>query len=278
MALQRLKEAAERAKKDLSQADDDRHQPAVHHRRCQRAQAPADVDHAVEVRAAGRSPDRALPRAGAEGLAGRRLQAERHRRDRAGRRHDAACRGSSSWSRRSSARKATGRQPRRGGRRRRRHPGAQLLLGSKADVLLLDVTPLSLGIETTGRRHHQADRAQHHHPDDEEGDLLHGGGQPDGGHRAGLPGRKPDGQQPGNRLLGQFNLEGIPPAPRGMPQIEVTFDIDHNGILNVSAKDWAPARSRRSTSSRPAASARPRSSGCARRPSRTPRRIAASAS
>ena len=40
-----------------------------------------------------------------------------------------------------------------------------------------------------------------------------------------------------NRLLGQFNLEGIPPAPRGMPQIEVKFDIDANGILNVSAKD-----------------------------------------
>src|SRR5439155_7143352 len=40
-----------------------------------------------------------------------------------------------------------------------------------------------------------------------------------------------------NRLLGRFNLEGIPPAPRGMPQIEVTFDIDANGILNVSAKD-----------------------------------------
>src|SRR5262249_59916945 len=41
----------------------------------------------------------------------------------------------------------------------------------------------------------------------------------------------------GNRLLGQFNLEGIPPAPRGMPQIKVTFDIDANGILHVSAKD-----------------------------------------
>ena len=46
----------------------------------------------------------------------------------------------------------------------------------------------------------------------------------------------------GNKSLGEFNLEGIPPAPRGMPQIEVTFDIDANGILNVSAKDKAPAR------------------------------------
>ena len=46
-----------------------------------------------------------------------------------------------------------------------------------------------------------------------------------------------------NRLLGEFNLEGIPPAPRGMPQIEVTFDIDANGILNVSAKDKATGKS-----------------------------------
>src|SRR5262249_38353601 len=50
-------------------------------------------------------------------------------------------------------------------------------------------------------------------------------------------GESPIAESPSNRLLGQFNLEGIPPAPRGMPQIEVAFDIDHNGILHVSAKD-----------------------------------------
>jgi molecular chaperone DnaK len=50
-------------------------------------------------------------------------------------------------------------------------------------------------------------------------------------------GESPIAESASNRLLGQFNLEGIPPAPRGMPQIEVAFDIDHNGILNVSAKD-----------------------------------------
>ena len=49
-----------------------------------------------------------------------------------------------------------------------------------------------------------------------------------------------------NKLLGEFNLEGIAPAPRGLPQIEVTFDIDANGILHVSAKDKAPARKTRS--------------------------------
>src|SRR5262249_18036855 len=50
-------------------------------------------------------------------------------------------------------------------------------------------------------------------------------------------GESPIAESPSNRLLGQFNLEGIPPAPRGMPKIEVTFDIDHNGILHVTAKD-----------------------------------------
>jgi molecular chaperone DnaK len=50
-------------------------------------------------------------------------------------------------------------------------------------------------------------------------------------------GESPIASSPSNRLLAQFNLEGIPPAPRGVPQIEVTFDIDHNGILHVSAKD-----------------------------------------
>ena len=62
-----------------------------------------------------------------------------------------------------------------------------------------------------------------------------------------------------NKLLGQFDLVGIPPAPRGMPQVEVTFDIDANGIVHVSAKDKAPARSSRSASRLRAALARPTS-------------------
>ena len=51
-----------------------------------------------------------------------------------------------------------------------------------------------------------------------------------------------------NKTLGKFQLVGIPPAPRGMPQVEVTFDIDANGIINVSARIWAPATSSRSRS------------------------------
>src|SRR5207237_4469390 len=51
----------------------------------------------------------------------------------------------------------------------------------------------------------------------------------------------------GNKLLGEFNLEGIPPSPRGMPQIEVTFDIDANGILHVSAKDKATGKENKIT-------------------------------
>jgi molecular chaperone DnaK len=76
----------------------------------------------------------------------------------------------------------------------------------------------------------------------------------------------------GNKSLGQFNLSDIPPAPRGMPQIEVTFDIDANGILHVSAKDKAPARKTRSPSRPTPACPKPRSSHGEGRRSCTPRK------
>ncbi|MBX2812048.1 MAG: molecular chaperone DnaK [Myxococcales bacterium] len=115
-----------------------------------------------------------------------------------------------------------------------------VLSGDAKDIVLLDVTPLSLGIETLGGVFHP---------------LIP--------RNTTIPTRKSevystaaDGQTQvevhvlqgerkmatGNKGLGQFILDGIPPAPRGMPQIEVTFDIDANGIVNVSAKDKATGR------------------------------------
>ncbi len=112
-----------------------------------------------------------------------------------------------------------------------------VLAGDVKDVLLLDVTPLSLGIETLGgvmtvliqanttiptRKSEVFSTAADNQPSVE----IHV-----------LQGERP--MAADNRTLGRFHLDGIPPAPRGVPQIEVTFDIDANGILNVSAKDKA---------------------------------------
>jgi molecular chaperone DnaK len=114
---------------------------------------------------------------------------------------------------------------------------AGVLSGEVKDVLLLDVTPLTLGIETMGsvltpliernttipvRKSQVFSTAE----DGQPAVTVHV-----------LQGERP--MATDNKSLGQFNLEGLPPAPRGVPQIEVTFDIDANGILNVSASDKA---------------------------------------
>jgi molecular chaperone DnaK len=113
--------------------------------------------------------------------------------------------------------------------------GAQLMLGSKSEVLLLDVTPLSLGIETLGGVMTKLIERNTTIPKNAKQTFSTADdNQPAVTVRVFQGERE---MAADNRLLGQFNLEGIPPAPRGVPQIEVAFDIDANGILNVSAKD-----------------------------------------
>ena len=122
---------------------------------------------------------------------------------------------------------------------------ASVLAGETKDVLLLDVTPLSLGVETLGgvmtalipRNTTIPTRKTEVFSTAEDGQTA-------------VDVKVYQGERPlaaDNMLLGQFRLEGIPPAPRGVPQIEVTFDIDANGILNVAARDKATGKEQKIT-------------------------------
>jgi molecular chaperone DnaK len=110
-----------------------------------------------------------------------------------------------------------------------------VLTGEVKDVLLLDVTPLSLGIETLGGVSTKLIEANTTIPSKKSEVFSTASDNQPSVEIHVLQGERPMAKD--NRTIGRFHLDGIPPAPRGMPQVEVTFDIDANGILHVSAKD-----------------------------------------
>jgi len=116
-----------------------------------------------------------------------------------------------------------------------------VLTGEVKDVLLLDVTPLSLGIETMGGVFTKLIESNTTIPTKKSQDFSTAADNQPSVQIVVYQGERPMARD--NRKLGEFNLDGIPPAQRGVPQIEVTFDVDANGILNVSAKDKATGKS-----------------------------------
>ena len=110
-----------------------------------------------------------------------------------------------------------------------------VLSGDRKDVLLLDVTPLTLGIETEGRVMTALIERNTTIPAERKNTFSTAADNQTAVSVRVFQGERKMAEQ--NRLLGEFNLEGLPPAPRGVPQIEVKFDIDQNGILHVSARD-----------------------------------------
>src|SRR5262245_20973941 len=115
--------------------------------------------------------------------------------------------------------------------------GAQLLLGSKSEVLLVDVTPLTMGIETEGGILTPLIERNSSIPTSKKQTFSTASDNQPAVTISVYQGESKIAKSPSNRLLGEFNLEGIRPAPRGEPRVEVEFSLDANGILTVRAKD-----------------------------------------
>jgi molecular chaperone DnaK len=122
---------------------------------------------------------------------------------------------------------------------------AGVLGGEKTDILLLDVTPLTLGIETLGGVFTQMITRNTTIPTRKSEIFSTASDNQTSVEVHVLQGERP--MATDNKTLGKFHLVGIPPAPRGVPQVEVTFDIDANGIVNVSAKDVGTGREQKIT-------------------------------
>ena len=236
MALQRLQEACEKAKKELSTLPEtDINLPFITMDQSG-PETPDDEDHAQQVRGADRRAGRTLSRnRSCRRCKDAKHETERHRRDRVGRRSAREFRKSARWSK-----AIFGKEPHQGV-----NPdevvavGAAIqgsvLAGDRTDVLLLDVTPLTLGIETEGGVMTALVERNTTIPVEKKNVFSTAAD-----NQTAVTVRVFQGERKmatNNRLLGEFNLEGIPPQPRGVPQIEVKFDIDQNGILNVSAKE-----------------------------------------
>ena len=133
---------------------------------------------------------------------------------------------------------------------------AGVLQGDIKDVLLLDVTPLSLGIETLGGVFTRLIERNTTIPTKKSQVFSTAEDSQNAVTIRVFQGEREMASD--NKMLGQFDLIGIPPAPRGVPQVEVTFDIDANGIVNVSAKDKGTGKEQQISGSKPAADSRQR--------------------